>query len=47
MAEEVKKPECFRKYEATFPKQGKVCRACNFAQKCKPKKVDKQKDLIK
>lgn len=29
------KPKCFGKYEATFPGNGKVCRACPFAQECK------------
>ena len=29
--------ECFEKYEKTFAKQGKICRACRDAQACKGK----------
>jgi lipoate synthase len=42
------KPDCFGKYKATFPTQGKTCRACSFAQECKviePKKGRPSKKL--
>ena len=46
----IEKPDCFGKHEATSKADRLKCGMCWFSPQCKeikPKKVDKQKDLIK